>query len=420
MTIFVSLKLLKSISIFSTVSIITSGISFLLLPILTTYLTKSDYGILSLFNASIRLLVIIISMGGINVLMLYLFKKDKATLSSYFKSFYGLILFNSFILTIIISFSLLFIDDFFGIPKELAIFIPIIAFGVLLYELVISLMVYKKDVRSYAVTALSKFGLEIFFTLLFVVIFLYNWKGRISSLVISLILINIFSLIYLKKEKLLNGKFNFVKLKDLLKLGSPLIIMDLATIVLNLSDRFFIEHLLGLNETGVYSIGYLIGSIILIGLNSLTNVFRPMIYEKLENYNVEKKNLIKMSWQFLLVLLSGTLFLIFILKEIIFNYFIDTKFLESANIVLPIACGFFFWGLYSFYVSYFIYFKQEKIIFWISIFSVLLNLYLNYMFIIKFNIIGAAYATFLTYLISGLIIYLLFQIQLKPKLIQQG
>ena len=112
MTIFVSLKLLKSISIFSTVSIITSGISFLLLPILTTYLTKSDYGILSLFNASIRLLVIIISMGGINVLMLYLFKKDKATLSSYFKSFYGLILFNSFILTIIISFSLFLLMTF--------------------------------------------------------------------------------------------------------------------------------------------------------------------------------------------------------------------------------------------------------------------------------------------------------------------
>jgi O-antigen/teichoic acid export membrane protein len=43
-------KVFKSVSVFAGVSIITSGISFLFLPILTKYLSQEDYGILSVFE----------------------------------------------------------------------------------------------------------------------------------------------------------------------------------------------------------------------------------------------------------------------------------------------------------------------------------------------------------------------------------
>ena len=46
----VQMKVFTSVSVFAVVTIISSGISFLLLPILTKYLSKEDYGILSLFE----------------------------------------------------------------------------------------------------------------------------------------------------------------------------------------------------------------------------------------------------------------------------------------------------------------------------------------------------------------------------------
>ena len=46
----VQMKVFKSVSVFAAVSIITSGISFLFLPILTKYLSQEDYGILSVFE----------------------------------------------------------------------------------------------------------------------------------------------------------------------------------------------------------------------------------------------------------------------------------------------------------------------------------------------------------------------------------
>ena len=44
------MKVFKPVSVFGCVSIITSGISFLFLPILTKYLSQEDYGILSVFE----------------------------------------------------------------------------------------------------------------------------------------------------------------------------------------------------------------------------------------------------------------------------------------------------------------------------------------------------------------------------------
>ena len=98
-------------------------------------------------------------------------------------------------------------------------------------------------------------------------------------------------------------------------------------------------------------------------------------------------------------------------------YFIDIKFSSSQEIVSPIACGFFFWGLNIFYLSYFIFEKQNKTIFILSILSICLNLVLNYILIPVFGIIGAGYATLATYFFVGIIVFLLFHFHLKPQLL---
>jgi len=410
-------KVFKSVSVFAVVSIISSGISFLLLPILTKYLSKEDYGILSLFNASTRFFSILISLGITSILMTKIFKNDKLSLSSYFKTYYFLILLNCFIVSVFTVISLLFFDDFFGIPKKIALFIPLISLGLLFYELILSIMVYKRQAFNYAITALSKFGLEILLTLFFVVFLFYNWEGRVGGLIIAIIFVNVISLRYLKKEKLLNGKFDITKLKEMVFFGAPFLMYEFSTIVLNLSDRYFIEHFLGISETGIYGISSLVGSLVLMGLVALLNVFRPLIYAKISSYGQEKNTLKFFSIQYLTAILIITLFLVVVLNKIIFLYFIDNKFFASQEIVWTIAFGFFFWGLHSFYLSYFIFERQTKTIFIISIFNIFLNLTLNYILIPKFGTIGAGYATLATYVFGGITVYLIFIFRLKPQLL---
>ena len=71
------MELLKHISGYTLISVITGAISFLLLPILTKHLSPEDYGILSIFNASTRFLAALIPLGMSNLLLVYLIEKKK-------------------------------------------------------------------------------------------------------------------------------------------------------------------------------------------------------------------------------------------------------------------------------------------------------------------------------------------------------
>jgi O-antigen/teichoic acid export membrane protein len=414
---FETLKVFKSVSVFAAVSLITSGISFLLLPVLTKYLSKEDYGLLSIFTVSIRFLVLLISLGITSLLMTYIFEKDKLSLSSYFKTYYIIILFNCFIASFLIIIGFIFFDDFHEIPKKIAVLVPLIAAGVIFYELILSLMTHKQQIKKFAFTSLSKFVFEALMSLLFVIFFLYKWEGRIGALVLSLIFISFVGFSYLKKENLLKGKFDIKKLKEMVVLGSPLLVLEFSTAISAISDRFFIEHFLGLSQTGVYGVAFLVASIVLVSVSSLTNVFRPLIYNKIQNYPQDKKSLSLISLQHHISLLALTILIVCVLKKIIFAYFIDVKFSASEELVWPMACGFFFWGLNVFYLSYFIFEKESKIIFIVSIFHILSTVLLNYLFIPVYGLMGASYTPLITNFFGSIIVFVLFHFYLKPQLL---
>ncbi|MCB0380168.1 MAG: oligosaccharide flippase family protein, partial [Flavobacteriales bacterium] len=90
------MNILKKISVFTGVNVISSGISFLLLPVLTKYLSPEDYGVLSLFTAATSFIVALLSFGTTNIIMVKLYS-EKNNFGSYFRTFLGLITLNMLI-----------------------------------------------------------------------------------------------------------------------------------------------------------------------------------------------------------------------------------------------------------------------------------------------------------------------------------
>ncbi|MFQ5561637.1 MAG: polysaccharide biosynthesis C-terminal domain-containing protein [Nitrospinota bacterium] len=66
-----------------------------------------------------------------------------------------------------------------------------------------------------------------------------------------------------------------LEIKKLLRYGLPLIFTNIAGILMNLSDRFFIKYYTGLGEVGIYNLGYQIGSVILVVLVSPFKLIWP-------------------------------------------------------------------------------------------------------------------------------------------------
>lgn len=395
------MNILKKISVFTGVSLISSGVSFLLLPVLTKYLSPEDYGLLSLFTAATSLVVSFLSLGTTNILMVKLFDK-KESFGDYFKTFLALIIINTLIVLMICSIFSIISSHFFGIPNLLLLLIPIFAIGVVFFETISTLMTYKKQTIKFASFSLSKFFIEIGLVILFVIGLNYTWRGRILALLISLIVIAFFGIKYLRKENLLCGRFQISLYKEILKEGSPLILMSISIMVMNLSDRFYLEKLVGLKETGLYSVAYSIASIELLIIGASMSVFRPLIYENLVNINKNRKQLLKLTLIFAL-LISLVFLIIIISNTFIFKYFLAPSYFSASVFVVPLALSNLFWGIFSFYISYYLYYKKSGIIGIFSVVGILTNLILNYFCIVYYGAIGAAYATLVTYFIISVL-----------------
>ena len=174
--------------------------------------------------------------------------------------------------------------------------------------------------------------------------------------------------------------------------------------VMNLSDRFFIEKIEGLKATGLYGIASTIAGIFLLVIGSSMNVIRPIIYEKLKFGNNRLTNL---TIGYILGMFSFGVFFVSIVP-LIFYYLINISFSEAVNYTIPLIIGLFFWGIFNYTVSFFLFKKKNKIVGIVSFFGVLINLGFNYIFISYFGTIGAAYSTLLTYFLMSLIICLLY------------
>ncbi len=395
------MNLLKRISFFAMISVATSLISFLLLPILTEYLSPEDYGILSIYNAVTRFLIAIIPLGTINILTITLIK-DLNLFKKQFKSFLQLSVLNAVLISLLIFVYITVTNSsFFGLPNWLAVATPIFACGVIYYDAFTNISIFRQQRKWFSIFSISKFSIEIGVSLFLIILLGFKWEGRIFGIILSLIISLILGVYYIKKEQLYLpvGTIDKENMYSLIKEGLPLILMTLSITVMNLSDRLFIEKMESLQDVGVYNVGATIASVELIMVSASISVFRPLIYKHLKNK--KRDLLLQVTNSFILV---TTLFAIFVSSDWIFDNFINVNYSIGKKYVFIIALGFLFWGVYNFYISYVLYYDKHLINAYVSVFGMVLNLILNYVLITRFGTIGAAYATAITYLSMSIIV----------------
>jgi O-antigen/teichoic acid export membrane protein len=157
--------------------------------------------------------------------------------------------------------------------------------------------------------------------------------------------------------------------------------------------------MVSLGEAGIYNIGYTIGMVLMLLVTAFNNVFVPFLMERLVSINEEKKlQIVRLSYFFMLAML-GALLCINVISPFLFSLLIDKRYAHGASYVFWVSLGYFFWGGYLLFSAYIFFYKQTKILFWLSLVNIISNLVFNYFFIHNYGGIGAAYATALSFFI---------------------
>jgi O-antigen/teichoic acid export membrane protein len=395
-------KIFVSFSLYTVTSIICALLSMLILPVLTRHLSQRDYGLTALFSTFIAILSPIMGLSSGSYFWLEFFKKDqsKINLTDLFSTYFWFVCgFCIFLLLVFFS-SFHLLEKLSDFNLFFILLMPAASLILTIGDETKNYFINNKQPIYYMVYSVITTLLELGLSYYLVVYVLKNWQGRIFAWLISLFVQFLFTLwLFGIRKNFLRFTFSRSLLFKLVLFGYPLIFHQLGKFVINQSDRLFIMKMISIDEAGLYSIGYQVGSMILLPIAAFANFYTPFVYERLANIDMEKKiQIVKTSYVFIgLILLCYAA--VVILSPYFFQVMIDKKFYKGLIYVWPVGLAYVFWGFYMMFCAV-IFFKQKtKFLGWLSLLNVMLNAVLNYALIRRYGAMGAAYATTISFFV---------------------
>jgi O-antigen/teichoic acid export membrane protein len=383
-------SLIKNTSIYALGDIIPRLLAFISLPILTRYLSPSDYGIVNYVNT---LNTFLLALGFLSINTYYLVFYYRCKDSQEQKKLLGNL--SSFVLllnAVLVLMLLLFGKYIFSAFGSKIPFYPYIVIGVLsnFFNLfsILPAALYRLLERPLPLTILRIFEgiITLILSLVLVIYFHYTALGVLyATLTVNFIYAFIF--LYISRKHII-WNLNFKQIKVVLAFTLPLLPGSIAYYVTTISDRILIDKYLNLNDLGIYSTAATIALVLNVFSFGAYKAFEPYIFK-----NWGSDDFIKIFDNirngFVYVLLIGVLCLSIFAKEF-FQIMTNVKFHQAYWYVPMIIIGVYSSSLSMLYGTIITAKGKTKINSVVSITGATISIVLNIVFLPKFGLITAA------------------------------
>jgi O-antigen/teichoic acid export membrane protein len=413
------IKLGKQVVYVIIVTIVTTLLGLIQLPIITKWLGTDLYGTWSLINVTISLIVSFASLAlSITVIRFLAAEKDINKVREDFLSACCVTVISCGIFTILLfCFSDLLATNVFkdagisGYIKLASILILLNA----LHLLPLAFFRMRGQIGLYSIFYLIYQVLQ-FILIVTALLLGYSLTGVIIAFIATGIIFNVVTLFIIFKKIGIQLP-RFTHMKSYIRWGLPLT-PNLAMLwIMSASDRYIVNYFLGLSAAGVYSASYAIGQYAYFFLMPIGIVLYPAIIKSYEAGKIsDTKNYLRLSLKYFMMLAIPSAFGLSILAKPLLRILTTTDFVTGSIVIPLIAFSTIFFGIYQ-YMLYVIRILNknplEPILLGIS---AVLNIVLNIILIPIMGIAGAALATLIAYAVLGIMTAIITRRYLKYDL----
>ncbi|OQX60237.1 MAG: hypothetical protein B5M52_00730 [Helicobacteraceae bacterium 4484_230] len=400
--------LFKNTFVYMMTVLINKAVPFLLLPVLTVYLSPEDYGTAATYMAYIGLLGVAVHLnmtGAVNVNFFRFSTKEELRVYVF-----------NVLLIVSVAASLLFVlllfaGDWFGSIIGLPVVWLYVGLAAVVAQfftmLNLGLWQVQQKAKQYGIYQIALTLATVSMVLLLVVVYGLKWQGQLAGQAVAAIVFAFISLAVIVRRGFLTLQIEPEYIKDALKFGIPLIPHALSGWFRTGVDRFFLTAILGSAATGIYAVGYQFGMIIGIAAMAFNQAFSPYLYRKLKTINeAQKLQLVKLTYLSFAAFLLLAAIITFGAPWVIAR-FLDARYASAAEVVPWVAFGYAFQGMYFMVVNYIFYLKKTYILAAVTFFSGLLHVVISYMLIHSNGEIGASQATTISFFIMFVMVWIL-------------
>jgi O-antigen/teichoic acid export membrane protein len=313
------------------------------------------------------------------------------------------------IIPVYISYNLF--NNFIPIDKDIFnILLILTIFDSLIYLFLFKARYDKKDLHYVILTLLKPILLVSSFFILNIYIENEIFLIFLSMLISSSILVVLFFVVnYIKVYKFY---INFHMLKQSLTFSIWLVPSSIGSYFSNFTDKVMIEKMINTSSVGIYSVFQKISTLVVTAIEPLYNVIMPKVMENYKNDNFKQEYYLYINI-ILFVLLIINLFIAIFAKDIVVLLGGD-KYIEYYKFIYLFLVLNIFIFIPKFLALNIHLSKQSKYVTAVEVISGILNILVNIVFITHFGLIGAIYATLITYFIR-LVMYDYFAKKLFDK-----
>ena len=396
-------KIIKDIRWYAPAKIIPGLFGFLAIIIYTRLLSPKEYGLYILAITTISI-VTAICFEWLNKSVLRYFEKHKQIgqmtefISTVVDSLMGIII----VVLILWYLGVNSLQKY--LEPNLVLLLNIgglVIFTVAGYSFILYIRQAAQESFQYAIRSIIRAFVELTIAASFIYFFHMGPKGILWAMVItagSILLWDIFSSRRIWQIKI--SYFSKKLFKNLLGYGFPLVGLSVASYILVAADRYMIKYFLTTDKVGIYSASYSLASeVIQFPMAILLLAAYPIIMATFEKdgegaTSLLLNKIISLYFIFLMPVIFG----ITVLSKNIANILLGESFRSGYTILPWISVGVFCFGLTQYFYKPFELKEKTKILSSLVFFAAILNIILNLFFIPKFGILGAAYATLISYL----------------------
>jgi O-antigen/teichoic acid export membrane protein len=385
----------SSFVIYLIATIFLKGISFITTPIFTRIFSTSDYGLVSIFQTWVSFFSVFVGLQVSGSIATARVHKKSGNFDEYMKNITLLSLIGALIISSLGIIAKDPLSKLLNIEVSLIPHLFVQSYGMACATLYSTFTIQTKKPKQ---NALFSIIVSLSIVVLSLVLVLsssqYNYLGKIYAGTI----IYIFVIIFVFKRFVHVGKTK-EKISDwkyAIALSAPLIIHLLSNIVVGQSDRIVLAKLIDNEATAIYSVAYIIGTLGMMVAEVSNKVWSPWYLDNTKASNNQqiniaaKKYIIAMSLAFVGVML--------IAPEII-KIMAPKEYWSGISSLIIITASVFFQFLYRFPLAYEQYSRNLRWVAFSTVTSALINIGLNYLLIEIMGMVGAAVATFISYVI---------------------
>lgn len=375
------------------------------MPVYTSYLPPSEYGIVNSMTVLGSVIGILLTLGI-----------DRGAYRLYYdynieerKVYLGTLMIGVLSTSALFTFIFLLIPETISFVYKSIPFFPyysIMLFSTVLSKIIIVPSLYlriSEKASTFFFLSSSNFFLTTILNLIFIVGLNEGAIGMLKGGLFATVLIAPF---YLGSTyKAIKFKFMPKYFLESIKFSAPLLPGLLFAWVLNLSDRVFLERYLTLKEVGIYSLGYKIASLILIISGGFFSAYTPNFYKLAsEGGENSRKTLKKYNDTIIILFLAGSFIIVLFVKDI-FDLFVPLKYIGALQVIPILVIGILFSQITGF-LNLMIYQEKKSIqIMYLTFVGALINVSSNFLLIPILGMMGAAYATCITFILLFIIEY---------------